>query len=249
MIRCLRYLLIIGLFVLTGCRNDENVLLRAVWQNDLSKVESVLSHSKNIKGYSKKGVSPLMVAAFTGNSKIVDLLLSHGADPNHVTIDGITPIYAAAWNARVDIAQTLVKAGAIINISDRSGQNPLMCACSGNNDYLVECLHYALGNRSGTLYERNFRGREKVVKLLLDRGARVEALDNEGRTALMYAIDGGRIWSRISESDGHTKIIELLITYGADLKIMDMNGKTAVDYAQEYGLAETVRILQKLDNK
>jgi uncharacterized protein len=68
-----------------------------------------------------------------------------------------------------------------------------------------------------------------VAKLLLDHGARIDAADNRGRTALMIAAEAG-----------HLEMVDLLIARGANRSLRDASGKSALD------LARTAAVRQRL---
>ena len=59
------------------------------------------------------------------------------------------------------------------------------------------------------LYWASRNGLDKVVKLLIDKGAQLEARDNANCTALYWA-----------SRNGHDKVVRLLIDNGADLAIL-----------------------------
>ncbi len=61
---------------------------------------------------------------------------------------------------------------------------------------------------------------ERVVDLLVARGAMLDAADNRGRTALM-----------IAASLGDAATVDILIQHGADRALRDKEGKTAADLA------------------
>jgi len=63
-------------------------------------------------------------------------------------------------------------------------------------------------------------GHEDVARLLIDKGADVNAKDVHDLTSLMRA-----------SQDGHKGAATLLIEKGADVNAKDQNGKTAGDYA------------------
>jgi len=78
------------------------------------------------------------------------------------------------------------------------------------------------------------RGKVKIseIKALLYRG--IDAQNNIGETALMYA-----------SSLGYTDIAVALINVGADVNIKNKNGSTALMYASQQGDTDIVEVLIK----
>jgi hypothetical protein len=74
-------------------------------------------------------------------------------------------------------------------------------------------------------------GFPEVVAFLLDQGAEVEARDDEGRTALMWAVMMGR-----------TRVVELLKRRGADVNAVDHRGCSALMRAALFGHENTARV-------
>jgi ankyrin repeat protein len=68
---------------------------------------------------------------------------------------------------------------------------------------------------------------EKVLALLLDRGARIDDQDNRGRTPLMIAAELN-----------HTVAVELQLARGADKTLRDKQGKSAADLTNLTALRE-----------
>jgi ankyrin repeat protein len=77
-----------------------------------------------------------------------------------------------------------------------------------------------------------FSGHEAVVRLLLDRGADVEAKAEDKWTAL--------IWAAIL---GHEAIVRLLLDRGADVEAKAGNGRTALTLVASLGYEAVVRLL------
>ncbi len=75
-------------------------------------------------------------------------------------------------------------------------------------------------------------GQEKNVKLLLEKGAKIDAVDWYGRTALVYAAESG-----------HEEIVRLLLERGAEIDAVDGGGWTALMYAARDGREKVVRLL------
>merc|ERR1719204_2639476 len=71
-----------------------------------------------------------------------------------------------------------------------------------------------------------------VARLLISRGAKVNAKEEYGRTPLHSAA-----------FNNHLKMAQLLIDNGADKNIEDNDGKKPIDYAREEGNSKMVALL------
>ena len=74
----------------------------------------------------------------------------------------------------------------------------------------------------------------RIVEILISNGADINARDNNGKTALSYAVE-----------NGYTEIAELLIAKGADVNARDGNGRTPLWYAQEKSYNKIAELLRK----
>ena len=89
------------------------------------------------------------------------------------------------------------------------------------------------------IYSDHAQGRYlEIIKHLIKSGANLNAKDNDGKTALMYAVDG------IESLD----IVKLLINSGADVNIKDNDGENALDHAY-FANADIRKILQEAMKK
>ena len=75
-------------------------------------------------------------------------------------------------------------------------------------------------------------GHREIVRLLLERGAEVNAKDAGGETAVLLAARWGR-----------GDLMDLLLEHGADASIRDDQGRTLLHKAAEYGHVEVMRAL------
>ncbi|KAH6970507.1 hypothetical protein BKA56DRAFT_496680, partial [Ilyonectria sp. MPI-CAGE-AT-0026] len=79
----------------------------------------------------------------------------------------------------------------------------------------------------------SYYGHRVVVKLLLEKGAEIEAKDSEyGRTPLSWAAGNGR-----------ETIVQLLLETGADVEAKDKHGQTPLSWAVENGREAIVKLL------
>jgi ankyrin repeat protein len=101
------------------------------------------------------------------------------------------------------------------------------------------CVRNELDNEP--LHEGCWAKHTKMIRLLLDRGANVNAVGDWGRTPLHFAVwDGG---------DGAGEIVEMLVQAGADVNALDKRlQENALGFAlREYKdeLEPTIRLLRE----
>jgi ankyrin repeat protein len=84
----------------------------------------LLQKGANVNGKNSSGCSPLHVAAFCGNLKILKLLLDSGADINAQNNLGGTPLYCATFYRQFGATNFLKQNGADSTIADKYGITP-----------------------------------------------------------------------------------------------------------------------------
>ena len=184
---------------------------------------------------SAAGYTALHAAVLTGDLAVVEALLASGASANaQVTLAtkvtrngqvlmlgehllGATPVALAAKFTEVDIMQALAGAGADVRLPLKNGWTPLMLAAGAGWRYAVwdrreRTLHKTPAFQA-QMYDE--AGTRDAVRFLLDRGAHVNAVDEDGNTALHYVVD-----------KGFDSVVELLVGHGADLDIVNRRGQT-----------------------
>lgn len=97
---------VIALFILTGCKNNE-----------------CANGDANLQDSS--GRTALHRAASNGDLRLVKCLINEGAYINMTDDKGWTPLHSAALRNRTDIAKLLINHGAFINPKDSIGDTPL----------------------------------------------------------------------------------------------------------------------------
>ncbi len=155
-------------------------LIEASQTGDLDRVRQLVQAGADVNANPLGiGVVPLIAAATEGHAEIVALLLEHDANPNSAGPGNMSALSAAIAAKHLQIAGQLLQCGADPNTQDQmAGFAP---------------LHYAVMAEDAGL-----------VQLLIEKGANVNAANNDGATPLMMA-----------DAIKHEKIITLLKKAGA----------------------------------
>jgi ankyrin repeat protein len=120
------------------------------------------------------GQTPFLRAALSGDTSIMRLLVEHGADPNLPTNAGTTPLMAAAGVNWV-VAQTYTESPAALLEAVE------LCLELGNDINAQNSM-----GLSALLGAAN-RGSNDIIRLLAERGADLNVIDVEGRSAIRWA--------------------------------------------------------------
>jgi ankyrin repeat protein len=164
-------------------------LMHAVYAEQLEVAQLLLQRGATV---GKNSVRLVRAAANRGHKALTDLLLDHGADP--------TSIGAGAWTLYPNIAVTLLSHGADVN--QEPGAWIGMC-CTGNSGHQENvALAQALlrcGANTAALYKGRTAlhcaakaGFVNVVKVLIEHGGDVNALNERGQTPLDEVEDAGK---------------------------------------------------------
>jgi hypothetical protein len=114
----------------------------SVAREDTSGVRSLLEAGADVRAATDEhGLSPLHIAAATGNGEIAELLAARGADINLRDARGRTPLCIAALTDRGALAAwSLVEHGADLDAADEDGLTALEHALARDRLALVQLL-------------------------------------------------------------------------------------------------------------
>jgi ankyrin repeat protein len=120
------------------------------------------------------GQTPFLSAALSGDVTVMKLLLDNGADPHIHTYQGTSPLMAAAgvnWVVSQTYTESPEQLLEAVRICYELGMD-----INQTNSMGLTALHGAAN-----------RGSNDIIQFLVEHGAKLDALDNEGRSPLTWA--------------------------------------------------------------
>lgn len=179
----------------------------AIIRDDASAVRSLLDRGIDPNSRDPKGQPALAVAIRRESPRAFAALLSRpDVDVNALNPAGESALMLAAIAGDLDACRQLLERGALVR---KPGWSPIHYAASGPET--------------------------RIVRLLLDRGAEIDAEAPNGTTALMLAAQAGP-----------ETTVEFLLARGADTRRRNQRGLQAIDFAEQAGRDWLVERLEKL---
>ncbi|HOW86702.1 MAG TPA: ankyrin repeat domain-containing protein [Candidatus Aminicenantes bacterium] len=220
-----------------------SMLSVAAWSGRLAAVQYFFEKGLPINGKDDSGGTAIFYAlGRTIESRyILRYLVEHGGDPTIERVTGMSPLMEACREGLLWQAGYLIDNGAAVNDADLFLETP---------------LHYACRGIPGK-FEQSFRMEEleSTIRLLLAKGAKVNAQDFKGKTPLIIAAreDAPRViesllgreaqvntrdfrgWTALMHAAdrNRTAVIKILVERGADLNQKDAKGMTALAIARQ----------------
>ena len=184
--------------------DKRNMLVDAVMNEDFEQVKTRIAKRANVNARDKTfdGMSPLHAAVETGNFEIAQYLLAYGAKPNSRDFLKRTPLMMLDEGASPELFQLLISYGAKMQLTDKQRNTVLH--------------HFA-----------EFDGKSDLLRAMIAHGANVNAVNKQGKTALMAASE-----------NGSTENVRALIENGADVNLTDKESKAAWDRADNVEVKE-----------
>eukprot|EP00392_Amoebophrya_sp_AT5.2_P006776 g6788.t1 len=176
--------------------------------------------------------TPLIAGSIHGNTSTIDVLaaacskqLVDAADK-----DGRSAIHWATIHGHVETCKLLICNAASLNQKDNFGRTAVEAAKDHQNQLIVVREVHALNLE---MLEAAKNRETETVRECLEKGAQLDAMDDDGWTALVWAALNRKI-----------DLMQMLIMKGASVYLRDQVGKTAADYAAQMG--DNQKVLEQL---
>uniref|UniRef100_A0A9J2PCU4 Ion transport domain-containing protein n=1 Tax=Ascaris lumbricoides TaxID=6252 RepID=A0A9J2PCU4_ASCLU len=199
---------------------------RAVVMCDVKQCAELIKRGADFKTADCSKVTPLHLAAKTGNAGLVQLLMSQNAD---VTEDanGLSPFEWAAAGGNVAVLEILKntrrRANMFISLLIAASCNRFN-VCKYLLDELPECVSAVDARGWIALHYAARAGYVDIVQLLVERGAETSAIDGQLRTPLMLC-------TMCNDRVNSVGVAEILMAAGASVVLHDIDGNSALHLA------------------
>jgi len=170
----------------------DTALIIASRQGCLRMVDQLLERGADLEVKGEHEATALIIASVFQREEVVRLLLDRGADVEARDIFGATSlIWSARTSVRNVVISLLLDKGADIEAKDETGKTPLMKA-SERSDPAAAAFLLDRGadigakddsGKTALMVAQQDYARKEIVDLLLDRGAKVEEVPEEGHAA------------------------------------------------------------------
>ncbi len=142
-----------------------------------------------------------------------------------------TLIISAAQADQVGIVKLLLNYNPDLTLTNEDQKSAVDVAVS---DAVRKLLSGDTDNLNEELILAGSEGDKGTFSELLEAGADINAIDDLGRTSLIYA-----------SINGHASIVKIVIKQKGDLNIKDNDGKSALTHAEENNQKRIIKFLKK----
>ena len=216
--------------------NLQSPIIEAANKGNKAMVQFLLSRGADVNAKDYRGQTPLSTAMSRSDTNMVKLLLDNHADANtEISTDTggrgtalLSPLdWVIIYEKSPEIVKLLLESHADPNAVPSSDQFPFVMGVGSITIPAFETplMLAASFNQSHTA---------EIVQLLLDHGAKPNAVDANGCSALIYAIRHGNV-----------DAVRKLISYHADVNALDTEGRPPLAHLGS-PLTETDRQIQEL---
>ena len=261
MINITKIIAIFFICLIFGCSDKSNKsILNAVSENNIEKLNKLITDGGNINILDSNGCSPLLIAIKNKNNEIAKILINKNADINLKDKKNNTALDFALLTNNSEIAKILINKEILINdylktlnettstcnleifkmLLDKRKDDTIFnyksiykTAIENDCDLIFSEINKKDINDIDTLLNYSIeKSSFKIVKYLIDKGANVNLVYKNGTTPLL-----------IASKKSNINILKLLIEKGSKINIKDNTGATPLMIAILNGRFENEKYL------
>ena len=225
----------------------ESALHKAAREGNEATVRFLLRRGAEANAKDNRGFTAIHRAFRNRHEVIVRILLRQGTEVNAEDVFGMTALHMARINGNNDIMVLLLEKVATTSIEVK-GRTALHLASElGDEDIVKALLNYGVDVHTGLMeYQMGYymvdrytplhsaakEGHLALVRLIVERGAKVESLSTLERTPLHEAVFGR-----------HAPVVNLLLELGVSVHRKDYRGWTALHVAAKRSSVQMAKLL------
>jgi ankyrin repeat protein len=221
-------------------RDDDTPLHVASAQGNAEAVRAIVAVTRPnvIDAADANGCTPLMRAAAAGHVAVIVELAKAGGnlEAKAAYWPGGTAFLIAVRHGNLDVIRTLHELGADMDVVDRYGYSAVMIAAERGQMDVIRALQDLGENIDSIIAHHNStalwvslqKGYMQMASTLLKAGANYKGTDDQGSTALDWAVE-----------HGHKEMVDMFIRT-ADLEARGWRGQTVLMRARRAEIAEAL---------
>ncbi len=200
-------------------------LHEAIIRNSVDMTKMLLENQASVHAKDNFGRTPVHFAATSGNLAILQLLKIAEAPFSQRDNEGQTPLHNGVASNQQAVTTYLVCNDADIYAANSLGETPISNVLKSNDitEWFVDSIIVNKPDNKGR-YPIHIATIEKAspdtVRTLIEKGAKINLKDMEGKTPLSYAMELESL-----------EVAQILIANGADIFSPDKRGTTPFDIA------------------
>jgi len=218
-------LLDLGLPVDAADAQGATALIHAAGAGHAELVERLLDRGARLDSATTNGATALSAAVSARREIVVAAMLERGIEANQRLPGGGTVLMIAAALGYPEIIARLVARGADVNAEDARGTRALHAAAQ-----------FAFANRDTARARR-------VLEILIEKGAALDAVDAKGRSALLYLLGARAEPGSVADQQHLQSLLALFLVGRANVNLQDERGVSALHACAMHGLVVPARAL------
>lgn len=214
----------------------DTALLNAAAHCNIAVVKELIAAGARADAKDEAGNTALMTAAVNEDPQVIRLLLKIGLNVDAKNDNGQSALVIAVRDGTGENVLVLIGAGASINLEQKDLDQALLHAASKEDMELIRILLKAGASANAKDDDKTVlmiaaeNSKPAIIKALLDAGAEIDAVNDSGWTALMFADD--------------VENVRVLLNAGSDTSIKNKDGQTALGMAIKYDQTESIKLLK-----